>query len=350
MHMADALLSPEVGGAMWVATGATLAYCAKKVKKEISDRKIPLMGMLGAFIFAAQMINFTIPGTGSSGHIGGGMILTILLGPYAAFLVIASVLLVQALFFADGGILAYGCNLFNMGIFPMFIAYPLIYKKIAGNKRNTGKIFTASIICVIVALELGAFSVVLETVASGRSELPFGTFVAAMLPIHFAIAIVEGVITALVVNFVWKAEPEMFAISEKASSSSMKKVIIGLIIATVITGGMISWFASANPDGLEWSMAKVTGKGELESPEGSIHSIMKSLQEKLAFLPDYTFSTGSEESAEKAGPAAEPAEGGSWPAVDAGTTVSGIVGGGITLLLVALIGFVLRKKGKAQCG
>jgi cobalt/nickel transport system permease protein len=123
MHMADALISPAVGGGMWAATGALLAYSARKVTQEIDDRKVPLMGVLGAFVFAAQMINFTIPGTGSSGHLGGGMILTVLLGPYAAFLVTASVLTVQALFFADGGLLALGCNIFNLGFFPAFIAY-----------------------------------------------------------------------------------------------------------------------------------------------------------------------------------------------------------------------------------
>ena len=103
MHMADALISPAVGGAMWAATAGLTVYSAKKLKKDLDEHLVPLMGVLGAFIFAAQMINFTIPATGSSGHLGGGMILAILLGPYAAFLVMASVLTIQALFFADGG-------------------------------------------------------------------------------------------------------------------------------------------------------------------------------------------------------------------------------------------------------
>ena len=123
MHMADALLSPMVGGTMWAATAGILAYCSRKVKQEIDDHKIPLMGVLGAFVFAAQMINFTIPATGSSGHLGGGMLLAILLGPYAAFLVIASVLTVQALFFGDGGLFALGCNIFNLGFFPCFVRF-----------------------------------------------------------------------------------------------------------------------------------------------------------------------------------------------------------------------------------
>ena len=104
MHMADALLSPAVGGVMWTVTAGVVVYCSKKVKEEAADWKIPLMGVLGAFVFAAQMINFTIPGTGSSGHLVGSLLLAILLGPHAAFLTIASVLTVQALFFADGGV------------------------------------------------------------------------------------------------------------------------------------------------------------------------------------------------------------------------------------------------------
>ena len=95
---------------MWAASAGLLGWCARRVRQTADARLVPMMGVLGAFIFAAQMINFSIPGTGSSGHLGGGMILAILLGPYAAFLVTASVLAVQALFFADGGLLALGCN------------------------------------------------------------------------------------------------------------------------------------------------------------------------------------------------------------------------------------------------
>ena len=129
MHMADALLSPAMGGVMGAAAAATTIYSALKVQNQIDNRKIPLMVVLGAFVFAAQMINFTIPGTGSNGHLGGGLLLAILLGPHAAFITLASVLTVQALFFADGGLLALGCNIFNLGFFPCFIAYPLLYKK-----------------------------------------------------------------------------------------------------------------------------------------------------------------------------------------------------------------------------
>lgn len=340
MHMADALISPAVGGAMWLATAGLIGYSAKKVKDEADDRKVPLMGVLGAFIFAAQMINFSIPATGSSGHLGGGMILAILLGPHSAFLVMASVLTVQALFFADGGLLALGCNIFNLGFFPCFVAYPLIYRKIVADNLTPGKIMIGSLIAAIVGLQLGAFGVVLETVFSGISELPFRTFMLLMQPIHLAIGIVEGLVTAAVGTFVWKARPEILSAVERSvpiGKIDMKKILLGLLVATVITGGALSWFASNNPDGLEWAMFKTSGKEELES-HASAHDTLAGIQEKTAFLPDYGF--------KKSGTGDEPevGENPSWPAVDSGTSVSGLIGGSLTLLLAVVVGLVLKRR------
>lgn len=345
MHMADALISPAVGGTMWAATAGLIAYSAKKVKEEIDERKVPLMGVLGAFIFASQMINFSIPATGSSGHLGGGMILAILLGPYAAFLVMASVLIVQALFFADGGLLALGCNIFNLGFFPCFLAYPLIYRKIVGDYPTQGKIMLGSLIAAIIGLQLGAFGVVLETVFSGISELPFGTFVLLMQPIHLAIGIVEGLVTAAVVTFVWKARPEILSAAESSApigQVDMKRVILGLVVAAAIAGGALSWFASSNPDGLEWAMFKTSGKEELESHE-TVHASLAGIQEKTAFLPDYGF-----KKTEPAGEAEPEIEAKApWPAVDSGTSVSGLVGGVLTLLIAVLIGLGLKRRQSA---
>lgn len=347
MHMADALISPVVGGAMWAATAGVAAYSVKKVQNDLDEQKIPLMGVMGAFVFAAQMINFTIPGTGSSGHLGGGMLLAILLGPYAGFLAMASILVIQALFFADGGLLALGCNVFNLGFYTCFIAYPLIYKWIMKKGYSTGRIFTGTLLSAIIGLQLGAFSVVLETLLSGKSELPFGTFVMLMQPIHLAIGVVEGLVTAAVVGFVWKARPEII---EKAASGkalgrvSIKKVLAGLAVVAVITGGILSWFASAYPDGLEWSMFNTSGKEELEAP-GGIHQTLAAVQEKIAFLPDYGFKVQEQETSAGDG---EPEE--AWPAVDAGTSVSGLVGGMMTLLLAGMTGYciyMIKKRNKA---
>ncbi len=341
MHMADALLSPAVGGSMWAVSAGLIAYSAKKVKEEVNERKIPLMGVLGAFIFAAQMINFSIPATGSSGHLGGGMILAVLLGPYASFLVMASVLVVQALFFADGGLLALGCNIFNLGFFPCFVAYPLIYCKIAKDNPTQARIMAGSLIAGIIGLQLGAFSVVLETVFSGISDLPFHAFVFLMQPIHLAIGIVEGLVTAAVVIFVWKARPEVLISAERAvpiGKVKMKKVILGLLLAAVFVGGGLSWFASANPDGLEWAMFKASGKEELENHE-PIHMALADIQKKTAFLPDYGFKPG-ESIANESAISAQVA----WPAVDAATSVSGLIGGALTLAIVILIGLGLKRR------
>lgn len=341
MHMADALLSPAVGGTLWAATAAIAVYCAKKVRDDPDDYRVPLMGVLGAFVFAAQMINFSIPGTGSSGHIGGGMILSILLGPHAAFLVMASVLTVQALFFADGGLLALGANIFNLGFFPAFIAYPLIYKPLVGSQPSAARVSLASVLAAVVSLQLGALGVVLETVSSGISDLPLSAFLLLMLPIHLAIGVVEGLVTATVVSFVWKAQPELLerAASRRATEKrSAWKVLVGLGAAATVVGGALSWFASANPDGLEWSIAGVTGKEELSQPADGIHEELKSFQEKTAMLPDYGFRPAGNEPAHQTEQA--------WPAVDAGTSLSGIVGGALTLLIAVGVGWRLRRRGE----
>ena len=341
MHMADALISPTVGGVMWAVSAGLLAWSSRQVRRLLNDRMIPMMGVLGAFVFAAQMINFSIPGTGSSGHLGGGLILTALLGPYAAFIVIASVLTVQALFFADGGLLALGCNIFNLGFFPAFIAFPLIYKPLVGDAKGGARFWIGSIVAALVGLQLGAFCVVLETTFSGISDLPFSTFVWLMQPIHLAIGLVEGLATGAVVRFVLKARPGLLGEPVECPSAERggRKAIIGLVVATLIVGGILSWFASTHPDGLEWSMAKAKGKGQLETQAG-IQTRLGDIQAQTALMPDYNF---KEEVPANGGSSAA-----SWPAPSAGTSVSGLVGGLMTLVLAVGVGFGLRRKGTGR--
>ncbi|MBS1244608.1 MAG: cobalamin [Deltaproteobacteria bacterium] len=353
MHMADALLSPAVGGTMWAASSSAIAYCSAKVRKEVDERKVPLMGVLGAFLFAAQMINFSIPGTGSSGHLGGGLLLTILLGPHAAFLTIASVLIVQALFFADGGLLALGCNIFNLGFFPAFVAYPYVYKRIAGERPGQARVTAAAVVAAVAGLQIGAFAVVLETVSSGITSLPFPMFVGLMQPIHLAIGIVEGFVTAAVVSFVYKARPDILqgpGETRPVPGCSLRNVLLAFLAAAVLTGGVVSWFASGDPDGLEWSIAKATGTDESMGPDHGIHGMLAALQEKIAFLPGYSFKKPAEAKRERPG-----AEGGAKPEGEGrkgegsklGTSLSGIVGGLITLVIVFLAGILLKRRSRA---
>jgi len=350
MHMADALLSPAVGVTFIVASGTALALSARKLRKEADERKVPLMGVLGAFVFAAQMINFSIPGTGSSGHLGGGMLLTILLGPYAAFITIASVLVVQALFFADGGILALGTNIWNMGFCPCFIGWP-IYKAITASRTSKSSISIAIVVGTVIALESGSFSVVLETFLSGRSEIPFGKFTALMLGIHFPIALIESVITVAVVNFVYRIRPEIvrgkigFEEGYAENAISYRPVIIAVALLALFTGGVMAWFASSHPDGLEWSLERAYDRNRPPAPEAGVIPDLAKLQDKTAFFPDYSFKhAGSETS--KPG---NKSKTGSWPDVSLGTSISGIIGSIIVLAFVTSLSLVMLKlRGKKK--
>jgi cobalt/nickel transport system permease protein len=298
---------------------------------------IPLMGVLGAFIFAGQMINFTIPGTGSSGHIGGGMLLTILLGPYAAFLVIASVLIVQALFFADGGLLALGANIWNLAFYPCFLAYPLIYRGLVRRDSSPKTISIASVISVVIGLQLGALSVVLETKMSGIADLPLTTFLLLMQPIHLAIGLIEGFITAGIVVYVRSLRPDIVNDLENVKSSPsggpLRKLLFVMAMFAVMAGGALSWFASTHPDGLEWSIEKIYGKPDLSGKRNPFTEKLSKLQEKIAILPNYMRPKGTEESGKKAP---------SWPVVDPSTSLSGIIGGLMALGLVIVFGFGIK--------
>lgn len=339
MHMADALISPAVGGAMWAAAAGAALYSINKARN-FDEQKIPLMGVMGAFVFAVQMINFSIPGTGSSGHLGGGLLLAILLGPSGGFLTMASVLVIQALFFADGGLLALGCNVFNLGFYTCFIAYPFIYRAIVGNKPSRARLFTGTLLAAVAGLQLGSFSVVLETCLSGRTELPFTMFVTLMQPVHLLIGIVEGLVTASIVAFVWKARPEIIEHTDfkGVPGISFARLLVFFAFATVLAGCVFSWFASSRPDGLEWAISRISGREELESKDRT-HQMLAAVQAKTAILPDYGFKADSN--------AADKPEV-SWPAVSGGTSLSGLIGGLLTLFCAGFAGlglmFIKRMK------
>ena len=346
MHMADALLAPAVAATMYAASAVTVGASVKTLKKDETAAKLPTMAVTSALVFAGQMINYTIPGTGSSGHLCGGMLLSALLGPQAGFLSMVVILTIQGLFFADGGLMALGANCWNMAFYGCFAGYYLIWRPILhsswfGNTKAAmrGRIILASILGCVVTLQLGAFSVVLETSLSGITELPFGTFVGIMQPIHLAIGLVEGLITAAVLVFVYEARPELLPDAQATEGKlSMKGTLAVLVALVVLVGGGLSLFASSNPDGLEWSLFGNADSGYtenlgLDEENYGLHSgasdTAASIQEKTAFLPDYGF-TNSDSAV--------------------GTTVSGLVGSAIVAGAAVLIclagGFFRRKKAK----
>ena len=348
MHMADALLAPAVAATMYVASGAVAGVSAHKLRLDEEPQKLPTMAVTAALVFAGQMINYTIPGTGSSGHMCGGMLLSALLGPQAGFLSMIVILAIQCLFFADGGLLALGANVWNMAFYGCFVGYYLIWKpvmrsKLFGHTKGAarGRVILSSILGCIITLQLGAFSVVLETTLSGITELPFKAFVVLMQPIHLAIGLVEGLITSAVLCFVLEARPELLRDIDKSGvavngKASLKTTIAILAVIALVVGGGLSLFASSNPDGLEWALFGNAEEGYAENMgldeddfgiSSSAADTAESIQESTSFLPDYGFADSDS---------------------PAGTSVSGIIGSvmvaGVAVLICFAGGFFRKKK------
>ena len=336
MHMADALLSPAVATTMYAATAVAGGASLIKLNKENDASRLPTMAVTAALVFAGQMINFTIPGTGASGHICGGMLLSSLLGPQAGFISMIVILTIQCLFFADGGLLALGANVWNMAFYGCFVGYYLIWRPIMKSKlQNRAKLILAPVLGCIVTLQLGAFSVCLETSLSHVSDLPFATFVAIMQPIHLAIGAVEGAITSAVLLFVYEARPsiikdlipapEWHCENAKRDRLPLLTTLVVIMIAALAIGGGLSLIASENPDGLEWSIFEQMGVDEenygTTSSEAELAAV---IQNNLSFLPDYAFSNSD---------------------TVLGTTFSGIVGSGIIFLLFIIVAMIKKPKG-----
>ena len=350
MHMADALLAPAVAATMYAASAATVGVSIAKLRKEekqgleSTSKKLPAMAVMAALVFAGQMINYTIPGTGSSGHMCGGMMLSGVLGPWAGFLSMVVILAIQCLFFADGGLMALGANCWNMAFYGCFVGYFLIYRPLMRGNLSAGKarlrLTLASVLGCVATLQLGAFSVVLETTLSGITALPLGAFAVLMQPIHLAIGLVEGLITAAVLLFVYQTRPELLqdaAGSGAKNRCSRKAALAILAAAALVIGGGLSLLASSSPDGLEWSLfgneeagysANMGLDEEQYGTQSAAAEKAAAVQEKTSFLPDYSFA--SSDSA-------------------AGTSVSGLVGCVMVAALagvICLAGSLARKKKK----
>ena len=201
MHIPDGFLSPPVFISGWAISLGVLSYSQKKVRRYLKDKMVPLMGVMAAFIFAAQMLNFPVLG-GTSGHLLGGVLAAVTLGPYAGAIVLSLVLFVQCLIFQDGGLLALGANIFNMAIVGTILSYYL-YILLRKAMPRLVAIFLASWLSVVIA----SFFCALELGLSGTS--PFKVALPAMLFVHFFIGIGEAMITVLVLSFIFKVRPDL---------------------------------------------------------------------------------------------------------------------------------------------
>lgn len=327
MHMSDALISPAVFAATSAIALALVGIATRQVsrtsrKRDLSSlteqvneqRIVPLMGVMGALIFAAQMLNFAIPATGSSGHIVGGILLAAILGPWAGFLTLTSIIVIQCLLFADGGLMALGCNILNMAAISCLVAYPLVFKPLVYHRTSALRWGIASIAASITALAMGALAVTIETEMSEITALPYARFIVFMIPIHLLIGLGEGLATAAVIAALRRYRPDLLHDAEY-TEPKRRSIFFAAVIAIALIGGTVAGsIASSAPDGLEWSIERTTEGNQLAQYQSAIHQETAETQQATALLPDYN------------------------------TTLSGIVGIGATLVLIYALSLLFRRQ------
>lgn len=247
LHIPDGFLSVPVAAAGWLMMLALVGVALRQTRDQLGERQIPLMGILAAFVFAAQMINFPVAG-GTSGHLIGGALVAVLLGPWAAVLVMTSVVGVQALLFQDGGLLALGFNVVNMGIISAFVGYATY----AFARRMMGETFAATAVGAAAGAWLGveaaAIATALQLAISGTS--PLDVALPAMAGVHALVGIGEALITVGALAFIRVARPDLIgAESGRGAAAGSGWVAAGLLIALAVA--LASPLADPNPDGLE---------------------------------------------------------------------------------------------------
>jgi cobalt/nickel transport system permease protein len=275
LHIPDGFLSVPVSIAWWVLTVAMIGLSLRNTT-DLNERQVPLMGVMAAFIFAGQMLNFPVPG-GTSGHLLGGALAALLLGPWAGALVLACVVGLQALLFQDGGLVVMGANIFNMGILTAFVGWAvgIALLRAIGNRpwALVGASFVAAWVSIMAAAALTALQLALSGVDAAIVFPP-------MLIVHAVIGIGEGLITATALAFIVTTRPDLVAalpdrVTAKANKSGMVGAVIGVGLVAALGAALLSPLASGAPDGLE-RVAEDTGFSE------------RAQDAPYRLLPDYT--------------------------------------------------------------
>jgi cobalt/nickel transport system permease protein len=243
LHIPDGFLNLAVSIVCWVITIITLGFAVSKTNKLLGEKQIPLMGVMAAFIFAAQMINFPVAG-GTSGHLLGGVLASVVLGPWAGMLVMTAVIALQALLFQDGGLLVMGANILNMGLITAAIGYGL-YRSVSGSSKTV----KLSVVGVAAWLSVmaGALFTALQLWLSGTSQLEI--VIPAMMGVHALIGLGEALITVFAVSFIMQTRPDLLGEGSESAKGSRGWIVAGSVIALLVV--LISPFASGDPDGLE---------------------------------------------------------------------------------------------------
>ncbi len=245
MHIPDGFLSVPLAIVLWVVTILVVGYALKRVSADLGERQVPIMGVLAAAIFAGQMLNFAVAG-GTSGHLIGAALATIILGPWAATLVLTCVITIQALIFQDGGLLVLGANIFNMAIVGVSVAYMVFRttRRLLGN-RPWG-VLASGFLAAWTSVEIAALGTALELSISATS--PANIAIPAMGGIHALIGIGEGLITVGALAFLRITRSDLLAINQLAPVRGRLVWIVGLVMALLLA--VLSPLASRHPDGL----------------------------------------------------------------------------------------------------
>jgi len=243
LHIPDGFLNLIISLVFWAATLVMVGLAVAKTNKSLGEKQVPLMGVMAAFIFAAQMLNFPVAG-GTSGHFLGGALAAIVLGPWAGILVMTAVVSVQALLFQDGGLLVMGANIFNMGILTAVIGFGL-YRLFSGQKRGV-RLAMAGVSAWLATMAASLLTT-LQLWLSGTSRLEI--VFPAMMGVHALIGLGEALITVAAIAFIEQTRPDLLSTEKTAASGGSGWVIAGLVLTLIAV--LISPLASGNPDGLE---------------------------------------------------------------------------------------------------
>lgn len=247
MHIPDGFLSVPVSVIFWILSVVVIMVALARVNRELGEREVPVMGVLAATIFAGQMLNFAVAG-GTSGHLMGAALASILLGPWAAVLVMTSVVAVQALIFQDGGLLVLGANLFNMAIIGPFVSYAIYTGVLRLAREQKWGIIVGGFTAAWGSILMASLSCGLQLALSNTS--PANIALPAMGAIHALIGVGEGLITIGALSLVLAARPDLLRLGTAQASSNKLVWLGGSVIALVLA--VLSPLASSHPDGLEW--------------------------------------------------------------------------------------------------
>lgn len=245
MHIPDGFLSIPVSITFWIISILVIGYALKRVSADLGERQVPLMGVLAAAIFAGQMLNFAVAG-GTSGHLIGAALATILLGPWAAMVILTCVISVQALIFQDGGLLVLGTNIFNMAIVAVTVSY-MVYHTVRwlAGKHSWG-VFASGFIAAWTSVVIAALGTALELAVSGTS--PANIAIPAMGGIHALIGIGEGLITVGALAFLYASRRDLLRMDVSGAPRGRLVWVVGLALALLLA--VASPLASRHPDGL----------------------------------------------------------------------------------------------------